>query len=72
MQYNRLRTFRKGFMTLDSPEATSVERKTYKNPVAKMVITNIFCFSGIRSFQTQGIGSIKMAKSEMTLKIPVA
>ena len=55
-----------------SEKATSVARKTYKSPVAKMVVMRIFFLSGIRSFQTQGIGSIKMAKSETTLKTPVA
>lgn len=44
----------------------------YKNPVAKIAVMSIFFFNGKRSLQTQGIGSIRIVKSEMTLKIPVA
>ncbi|KAL9063909.1 MAG: hypothetical protein Q9161_009207 [Pseudevernia consocians] len=33
---------------------------------------SIFFFSGKRSLQTQGMGSIRIAKSEMTLNTPVA
>lgn len=73
MQYNCLRTFRRDLrLSEDSPKATPVMRKTYKSPVAKMAVTSIFFFSAICSFQRQGIGSIRITKSEMTLKIPVA
>lgn len=44
----------------------------YKEPVAKIVVMSIFFFSGKRSLQTQGMGSIRIAKSEMTLKMPLA
>ena len=51
---------------------TSLKKITYKNPVAKIVVMSIFFFSGMCNLQTQGIGSIKIAKSEMMLKIPEA
>ena len=43
----------------------------YKNPVAKIAVMSIFFFNGKRSLQTQGIGSMRIVKSDMTLKIPV-
>lgn len=46
--------------------------ETYKRPVAKIDVMSIFFFNGICSLQTQGIGSTRIAKSEMTLKMPVA
>ena len=60
------------FGNYDGPESTYVMLNTYKNPVAKTIVRSIFFFSGMRSLQTQGIGSIRVAKSEMTLKIPLA
>ena len=45
---------------------------TYRKPVAKIAVIKIFLLKDICNFQTDGIGKIKMAKSEITLKIPVA
>ena len=45
---------------------------TYKKPVAKIAVVKIFLLSDIFSFQTDGTGRIKIAKSETTLKIPLA
>ena len=42
---------------------------TYNKPVAKIIVMSIFFFSGKCNLQTQGIGRIKIAKSERTLKI---
>ena len=53
-------------------ERFSVKGVTYKKPVAKIVVMSNFFLNGIRSLQTHGIGSIKIAKSEMTLNTPVA
>ena len=45
---------------------------TYTKPVAKIAVIEIFLLKDICSFQTDGIGRIKMAKSEITLKTLVA
>ena len=42
---------------------------TYNNPAANIIVMRIFFFSGRCSLQTQGIGSIKIEKSEKTLNI---
>ncbi len=44
---------------------------TYRKPVANIAVVKIFFLSGICSFQRDGIGSIRMAKSVMTLNIAV-
>lgn len=44
---------------------------TYKNPVAKMVDVIIFFLVGSCNFQIQGIGRMRMAKSDITLKRPL-
>ena len=41
-------------------------------PAANINIIKIFFFSGICNFEIGIIGSIKIEKSEMTLKMPVA
>lgn len=41
---------------------------TYNRPAAKIIVMNIFFFSGKCNLQTQGMGRIKIAKSEKTLK----
>lgn len=43
---------------------------THKSPVANTPIIKIFFLMGICSFQRQGIGSIRIAKADTTLKIP--
>ena len=53
-------------------ERCSVNGIAYKKPVANIVVMSIFFFNGIRSLQMHGIGSIKIAKSEMTLNTPAA
>ncbi len=42
---------------------------SYRKPVANIAVVKIFFFGGIRSFQRDGIGRIKIAKSVMTLNI---
>ena len=66
------KTLPQGLKNLEHSGGTSVNRKTYKSPVPKVAVMSIFLLSGTRSFQTEGIGSISKAKSEMTLKIAVA
>ena len=67
------RPCRKGFKDLWTVRRQPfMMRRTYKNPVAKMAVMRIFFLSGMRSFQTHGIGSMRMIKAEITLKIPLA
>ena len=43
---------------------------THKSPVANTPTIKIFFLMGICNFQRHGIGSIRIAKSDTTLKIP--
>jgi hypothetical protein len=45
---------------------------TYRNPVAKMAKIPNFFFMGTCNFKIDGMGSTKIAKSDMTLNNPVA
>ncbi len=44
---------------------------SYRKPVANTAVVKIFFFGAIRSFQRDGIGRIKIAKSVMTLNIAI-
>ena len=46
--------------------------KTYKRPVAKIAIIKSFLFSGICNLQIDGMGRIRIAKSEKMLNTPLA
>ena len=46
--------------------------QAYKNPVVKTAAIISFLLNGICNRQRTGIGRIRIAKSETTLKIPVA
>ena len=48
-----------------------VSKDTYREPVANIAVVKIFFFVGICSFQREGIGRAKIAKSVMTLNIEV-
>ena len=46
--------------------------QTYRKPDANMIVVRTFFLNGMLSLQRHGIGRMRIAKSEMTLNIPVA
>ena len=57
-------------MTCSGIRKNAGNNDTYRNPVANSAEAKRFLLMHICSFQTQGIGRIRIAKSEITLKIP--
>lgn len=47
-------------------------RSTHNRPMAKTPVVRIFFLSDICNLQIDGIGRIRIAKSDSTLKIPLA
>lgn len=45
---------------------------THRSPAANIVVTKIFFFKGTCNFHTHGIGRIRIAKSDVMLKKPLA